>query len=432
MEKMKTIIMGAAGRDFHNFNVFFRNNPKYEVVAFTATQIPFISGRRYPNGLAGRLYPRGIPIFDEKELVGLIKKNKVDVVVFSYSDISHEEVMHKASIVLAAGADFWLLGPNATQLKSKKPVVSIVATRTGAGKTTIARFVAKILREEGYRTGIIRHPMPYGNLSRQVCQRFGSYDDLKGSTIEEREEYEGYIGEGFVVWAGVDYEKILGAAEEECDAIVFEGGNNDFSLIKPDVLITVVDPTRPGQETKSFPGEVNARNADVIVINKVNIVQKSTVASMEKSVRSLNSVAPIIRVSSVINVDKPELVKGKRAVVIEDGPTVTHGGLRSAAGTAAARELKVKIVKPKGVGSIAAAIKRYGLRVIPALGYSLSQVRELEKTINSTKCDAVISATPCNLEDMMKIKWPIVRVRYDAVEQKPMLRAILRRALQKV
>lgn len=412
----RVLILGAGGRDFHNFNLFFRDNASYEVVAFTATQIPGIEGRRYPPRLAGKLYPKGIPIHAEMQLTELIKKHDIDIVVFAYSDLLHEEVMHKASAAVAAGADFWLIGQSSSQLKSRKPVIAIVATRTGAGKTTVAMAVCQILRERRKRVVVIRHPMPYGNLMKQICQRFASFEDLRRHrcTIEEMEEYSPYIEKGFVVYAGVDYELILREAEKEADVIVYEGGNNDFPLIKPGIQITVADSHRPGHELLSFPGEVNARAADILVINKVNTAPRRNTDIVEQNIRKVNSKATIIKASSVLSIDRPDLVMGKRVAVVEDAPTVTHGGLKGAAGYFAAQAAGARIVDPKpyAVGSVKVAIQNYDLQVIPTMGYGKKQLKELERTINSVPCDTVLLGTQADITMLVRIKKPVARVRY--------------------
>lgn len=412
----KVLILGAGGRDFHDFNLFFRDNPAYKVVAFTATQIPGIEGRRYPAKLAGRLYPKGIPIYEEAQLQKLIEKHRIDIVVLAYSDLLHEEVMHKASAAVAVGADFWLIGQNNGQLRSRKPVIAVVATRTGAGKTTVARAVCEILRERGKRVVVVRHPMPYGDLAKQICQRFGSLDDLKRQkcTIEEMEEYSPYLEEGFVVYAGVDYAKILRAAEKEADVIVYEGGNNDFPLIRPDLQITVADPHRPGHELLSFPGEVNARAADIVVINKVNTAPRRNADIVEQNIKKVNGKAAIVKASSVLSIDRPELVRGRRIAVVEDAPTVTHGGLKGAAGYFAAQAAGATIVDPKpyAAGSVKNVIRRYDLQVIPTMGYGRKQMKELEKTINAVPCDAVLLGTQADISALIRIKKPVAKVRY--------------------
>jgi predicted GTPase len=434
IERRKVIIMGAAGRDFHNFNVFFRDNKLYEVVAFTATQIPSIEGRRYPPVLSGRRYPRGIPIYREEEILKLIKLFNVDIVVLAYSDILHEDVMHKASLAVAAGADFWLIGPKSSQLIAKKPVIAVTASRTGAGKTTVARAVCQALKELGKHAVVIRHPMPYGDLEKQICQRFASLDDLgrHQCTIEEMEEYTPYLKEGFVVYAGVDYKRILQEAEKEADIIVYEGGNNDFPLIKPSLKITVVDPHRVGHELISWPGEVNVRTADIIVINKVDTAPSKNVDDVEKNVRKINAHAIIIKTSSQLFVDDENLIKGKNVAVVEDAPTVTHGGLKSAAGYFAAKQFGGRIVDPKryAVGTLKAIITQYNLSVIPTLGYTKEHLNDLRETINAMPVDAIVLATSADLLQLITINKPCVRVCYNVDKQtykkmKDMLRSFL-------
>jgi predicted GTPase len=413
--------MGAAGRDFHNFNVFFRDNPAFRVVAFTATQIPFISDRTYPASLAGRLYPKGIQIRPEDELGNLIVSEKITDVYFSYSDVSNQYVMDKASVVQSKGASFHLLGPSDTMIKSKKPVVAVVATRTGAGKSTISRRVADLLLERGLKPVAIRHPMPYGDLSIAV-QRFATHEDLDRfhTTIEEREEYEGHIDKGIVVYAGVDYQAILTEAEKECDVILWDGGNNDFSFYVPDVNIVVADPVRVGNESVYYPGETNVRMADVIVINKVNIVTKKSVDQLIKNCRELNAKAAIVKTRSEAVLDRPELVRRKRVLAVEDGPSVTHGGLSIGAGAVAAKSVGATLVDPrsKAVGSIKSAYQRFPKlgKVLPALGYSEAQLKELEQSINAVECDAVVLGTPSDLTKMIKIKKPVARVDFEAYE----------------
>ncbi|MBU5537366.1 MAG: cyclic 2,3-diphosphoglycerate synthase [Candidatus Aenigmatarchaeota archaeon] len=422
MKRIKTIILGAAGRDFHNFNMVYRDNPNYEVVAFTATQIPGIAGRLYPKELAGKLYPKGIPIYPEEKLPELIKKFKVDQVVFAYSDVSHEYVMHRASIALSNGADFVLLGPNSTMLKSSKPVISVTAVRTGSGKSQTTRKIAKILKNRGKRVAVIRHPMPYGHLKKQIVERFATYHDLDkyNTTIEEREEYEPHIDNGIIVYAGVDYEKILRQAEKEADVIIWDGGNNDFSFIKSDLYIVVVDPHRAGHELKYHPGETNLRMADVIVVNKIDSAKKSDIRQVIKNTKSLNPKAKIILAKSVVTVDKPELIEGKKVLVVEDGPTLTHGGMPYGAGTVAAQKYNCEIIDARkySVGSIKDVYKDYPhlKKELPAMGYSKKQIKELEKTINSAKCQAVIDATPIKLPRIMKINKPVVQVDYELQE----------------
>lgn len=413
--------MGAAGRDFHNFNVFFRNNPDFRVVAFTATQIPYISNRTYPASLAGRLYPKGIPIRPEDELRDLIVSEKVADVYFSYSDVSNQYVMDKASIVQSKGASYHLLGPADTMIRSKKPVVAVVATRTGAGKSTISRRVANLLLERGLKPVVIRHPMPYGDLSIAV-QRFATHEDLDRfhATIEEREEYEGHIDKGLVVYAGVDYQAILDEAEKEGDVILWDGGNNDFSFYTPDLNIVVADPVRIGDESVYYPGETNVRMADVIVINKVNIVAKKAVDQLIQNCRALNPGAKIVKTKSEAVLDKPELVRKKRVLAVEDGPSVTHGGLSIGAGAVAAKAVGATLVDPrsKAVGSIKSAFQRFPKlgKVLPALGYSEEQLKELEQSINAVECDAVVLGTPSDLTRMIKIRKPVARVIYEALE----------------
>jgi len=423
MAKKRVIVMGAAGRDFHNFNVYFRGNDEYEVVAFTATQIPGIEGRTYPPELAGPNYPNGIPIYPEEELPSLIKKFNVDEVVFAYSDVSHEYVMHKASIALAAGADFRLMGPSTTMLKAKVPVVSVCAVRTGSGKSQTSRKVTKILRSNGYRVVIIRHPMPYGDLRKQVCQRFATFEDLDKyeCTIEEREEYEPHIRNGVIVYAGVDYEKILREAEKEADVIVWDGGNNDLPFYKPDLHIVVADPHRPGHELKYHPGEANLRMANVVVINKVDTAEPENIEKVENNVKKANPNAIIVKASSPMKVDNPELIKGKRALVIEDGPTLTHGEMPYGIATIAAKKLGASEIvdpRPYAVGSIVEAYKKYKHlgAILPALGYGEHQIRELEETINATPCDIVVVGTPIDLRRIVKINKPAVYVRYELQE----------------
>lgn len=419
-KKNSVIIMGAAGRDFHNFNVYFRNNPAYKVVAFTATQIPDITGRKYPASLAGKYYPQGIPIYPEEQITDLIKKFDVDSVVFSYSDIPYAYVMGKSAVVNAAGADFILLGPKNTMIVSKKPVIAICAVRTGCGKSQVSRKIFEILRKKGLKVASIRHPMPYDkNLTMQVCQRFASYADLDNynCTIEEREEYEPYIDMNGIIYAGVDYEKILRTAEKEADVIIWDGGNNDFSFIKPDLLITIADPHRAGDELTYYPGEMNVRSANIIIINKVNTARKEDIETVRKNVRAINPTAQIIDGVSVIQTDDKKMIKGKRVLVIEDGPTVTHGGMRYGAGTVAAQEYGAKTLvdpRPFAVGSIIDTFNKYPhlTNVLPAMGYGKKQIQELERTINNTDCDVVISGTPIDLTRILKTTKPLVRIRY--------------------
>ncbi|MEO0285946.1 MAG: cyclic 2,3-diphosphoglycerate synthase [candidate division WOR-3 bacterium] len=432
--KKRVIIMGAAGRDFHNFNVFFRDNEEFEVVAFTATQIPDIAGRKYPPELAGKLYPEGVPIYHEDELEELIKKYKVDFVVFAYSDVSHEYVMNRASRAMAAGASFMLLGPEHTMIKSSKPVISVCAVRTGSGKSQTTRKVAEILKKLGKKTVVIRHPMPYGDLTKQVVQRFGSHEDLDkhNCTIEEREEFEPHIDRGNVVYAGVDYEKILRQAEQEADVILWDGGNNDFPFFKPDLHIVVADPHRPGHEVTYHPGETNLRMADVIIINKIETAYPEDIQVVRENARASNHKAIIIEAASPIFVEDHEKIKGKKVLVIEDGPTLTHGEMAYGAGYVAAEKYgAAEIVDPRpyAVGSIKETYEKYTqLEVIlPAMGYSPKQLKELEDTINSVPADLVIVATPINLGKILNLNKPYVRVRYELQEiGKPDLEDIIR------
>jgi predicted GTPase len=420
---IRTLIMGAAGRDFHNFNVFFRENKDYEVVAFTATQIPNIEGRLYPPELAGKLYPKGIPIYPESDLVKLIGELKVDQVVFAYSDVPHEYVMHKASTVLAAGADFRLMGSKSTQVKSSKPVVSVCAVRTGSGKSQTTRRVSLILRGMGYKVAAIRHPMPYGNLVAQEVQRYADYEDLDEyeCTIEEREEYEPHIDNGVIVYAGVDYTKILRAAEKEVDIVLWDGGNNDFPFYVPDLQIVVADPHRPGHESGYHPGEVNAREADVFVINKVDTANPENVIKVRENLRLLNPKAIVIEAASPLFVDDPAAIQGKRVLVIEDGPTLTHGEMAYGAGYVAARRFgAAEIVDPRpfAVNSIKATYEKYPKtgHILPAMGYGEAQTRDLEATINRSDVDLVIIGTPIDLTRIIKINKPAQRVRYELQE----------------
>jgi len=423
MTPIKTLIMGAAGRDFHNFNTFFRGNKDYEVVAFTATQIPDIEGRQYPKELAGDLYPAGIPIYAESELAELIKKYKVQQVVFAYSDLPHEYVMHKASQVNALGADFRIMGTNYTQVKSTKPVVSVCAVRTGSGKSQTTRRVSLILREMGYKVAAIRHPMPYGNLVRQEVQRFADYSDLDKHecTIEEREEYEPHIDNGVIVYAGVDYEKILRQAEKEVDIILWDGGNNDFSFYVSDYQIVVADPHRAGHESTYYPGETNVRMADVFVINKVDTADPEKVIQVRENLRRLNPNAIVIEGASPLFVDDPVAIQGKRVLVVEDGPTLTHGEMAYGAGYVAARRFgAAEIVDPRpfAVKSIAATYIKYPKTgpILPAMGYGEAQTRDLEATINASDVDLVVIGTPIDLTRIIKINKPYQRVRYELQE----------------
>jgi len=415
--------MGAAGRDFHDFNVYFRDNPAYQVVAFTATQIPNIEGRTYPAALAGSLYPNGIPIYPESALPKLIKEQQVDQVIFAYSDISHETVMHRASIVLAAGADFRLLGPRATMLKSSKPVVAVCAVRTGSGKSQTTRAVATALRAMNQRIVVVRHPMPYGILDDQIVQRFATLDDLSRNptTIEEREEFEPHIAQGTIVYAGIDYEKILRQAETEADIILWDGGNNDFPFYQPDLLIVIVDPLRAGHELRYHPGEMNLRMADAIVINKVDTANAEDVNCVRANVRFANPTATVLEAASPIFVDDPNAIRGKRVLVVEDGPTVTHGDMAYGAGVIAAHKFGAREIvdpRPYAVGSIRETYAKYPGTgtVLPAMGYGDKQIQELEATINATPVDLVLIATPVDLRRVIRIQHPTDRVRYELQE----------------
>jgi predicted GTPase len=424
MGARKVIILGAAGRDFHNFNCVFRDDPGHQVVAFTATQIPDIAGRRYPPELAGRLYPDGIPILAEEDLERLIRDEGVDEVVFAYSDVTHEHVMHLGSRVVAAGADYRILGADATMLASRVPVVSVCAVRTGSGKSQTTRRVAKVLRDRGLRVVVIRHPMPYGDLVKQRAQRFATVEDLDlhECTIEEREEYEPHITSGNVVYAGVDYGEILAAAEKEADVILWDGGNNDLPFYRSDPEIVVVDPHRPGHELRYFPGEANLRRADVVVINKVSTAPEEGLKVVRENIATVNPSATVIEAESPISVTEPEAIAGKRVLVIEDGPTLTHGGMAYGAGVVAAREhgaAELVDPRPHAVGTIAETFEKYPQTeyVLPAMGYGDEQIRELEATIRATPCDLVIIGTPVDLRRLVEIDKPAVRVTYDLVER---------------
>ena len=423
MSKVKTIIMGAAGRDFHNFNLIYRDNDKYDVVAFTATQIPDIDGRKYPTELAGKLYPNGIPIHDESDLQQLIEDNNIEEVVFSYSDIMHEDVMHKASKVIAWGAHFKILGGEPTMVKSTKPVIAIGAVRTGCGKSQTTRRVAQILKDAGHKVAAIRHPMPYGDLAEQKVQRFATLDDLKKHkcTIEEMEEYEPHIETGTIVYAGVDYEAIVREAEKEADIILWDGGNNDMPFYKPDLNIVVVDPHRAGHERLYYPGETNLLMADVVIINKIDTADTEDIDEVRWSVREANPNAVIIDAASPISVENAELILGKTALVVEDGPTLTHGEMTYGAGMVAAEKFGAADVvdpRPFTVGSITETFEKYPDigELLPAMGYGEQQMKDLEKTIENTKCEVVIIGTPIDLRRIINIKQPSVRVTYDLQE----------------
>lgn len=423
MERKNVLIMGAAGRDFHNFNTFFRDKEEYNVKAFTATQIPNIDGRKYPASLAGKLYPDGIMIHDEKDLTKLIKELDIDEVYFSYSDVPYNYVMNKSAEVNAAGASFILIGTKETMLKSSKPVIAIVAVRTGSGKSQTSRKVVELLRAAGKKVVAIRHPMPYGDLEKQRVQRFGTLEDLKTHkcTIEEIEEYEPHVANGGVIYAGVDYGDILAQAEKEADVIIWDGGNNDFSFYKPDLTITVADPHRPGHESSYYPGNVNIRLADVVVLNKVESAEPKNVLAVRNAVRAINPKATIIDAASPIKVDNPDVIKGKRVLVVEDGPTLTHGEMEYGAGTIAAMNYGAsELVDPRPftVKSITATYEKYpkiGV-LLPAMGYGDDQVKDLETTINSTECDSVVIGTPIDLGRILKINKPYTRVGYDLQE----------------
>jgi len=420
----KVLILGAAGRDFHNFNVVFRHNPEFQVVAFTATQIPDISNRRYPPELAGDLYPQGIPIAEEKEMERLISKQGIDVVVFSYSDVAHPTVMHLASRAVAAGADFWLLGTEHTQLKSSLPVVSVCAVRTGCGKSPVSRRVAAELRRLGWRPVVIRHPMPYGDLAEQAVQRFARLQDLERHkcTIEEREEYEPHIVNGTVVYAGVDYEAILRQAEQEGDLILWDGGNNDTPFYSSDLEIVVADPHRPGHELAYYPGEVNLRRAHVVIINKVDTASAPNVDVVRQNVRQHNPKATIIEAACKVSVAAPEQINGRRVLVVEDGPTLTHGEMPYGAGVVAARQwgaAELMDARPYAVGSIRGTYERFThlTTLLPAMGYSAIQRHELEETINRVPADLVLVATPVDLGAILRLNKPCVRVGYEVEER---------------
>ncbi len=432
MPKRRVLIMGAAGRDFHNFNLVYRDNPDFEVVAFTATQIPNIDGRVYPAELAGKLYPKGIPIHPESELIGLIASLAVDEVVFAYSDVSHETVMHHASSVLAAGADFTLLGTKATQLKSTRPVVSICAVRTGSGKSQTTRAVAGVLRDLSYKVAAIRHPMPYGNLVAQAVQRFAEMDDMDeyNCTIEEREEYEPLLDERVVVYAGVDYERILRQAEQEADVLVWDGGNNDLPFFVPDLLIVVADPHRPGHEKTYHPGEANARAADVFIINKVDTAAPEAVLTVHANLRELNPRAEVIEAASPVRVADERALRGRRVVVVEDGPTLTHGGMPHGAGWLAARRCGAVVVDPRpwAVGSLRDTYQAFPSigPVLPAMGYGEVMIHELEQTLNSADAEVVLVGTPIDLGRFLRLNKPVQRARYELEEiGRPTLQDVL-------
>jgi len=438
VSKIRVIIMGAAGRDFHNFNVYFRNNSNYEVIAFTATQIPDIADRKYPVELSGPLYPKGIPIYLEEDLPNLIKKNEIDQVILAYSDLPHQYVMDKASIVLASGADFRLMGPKNTMLKSKVPVVSICAVRTGCGKSQTTRKVSEILKKMGYKIAVIRHPMPYGDLREQIWQRYETYDDLDryNCTIEEREEYEPHIDRGNILYAGVDYQEILKRAEEEADIILWDGGNNDLPFYKPNLHIVVTDPHRAGHEMTYYPGEANLRMADVVVINKIDTANPDKINLLRENIYKLAPNAIVVDAASPLTIDHPEFIRGKRVLVVEDGPTLTHGEMKYGAGVIAAQKFGAKEIidpRPYAMGSIKDTYEKYpGIgTLLPAMGYGKKQIQELEDTINATDCDIVIIGTPIDLTRIIKINKKSIRVKYKLQEiGRPDLEEILNKKIK--
>lgn len=420
--RRRVLILGAAGRDFHNFNVVYRDDPAVEVAAFTAAQIPGIAGRRFPATLAGPLYPDGIPIVDEEEIEALCRIHAINEVVFAYSDVTHEHVMHVASRALAAGADFSLLGPKATMLVSSCPVIAIAAVRTGCGKSALARWLSKQLRERGLRVAVLRHPMPYGDLGKARAQRFATLSDISTMecTVEEREEYEAHVAAGTVVFAGIDYAEILRQAEVEAEIIIWDGGNNDFPFIRPDLLITLADALRPRQVTTHHPGETVARMADVLVVSKVNAASSGDVALLEQQLKLVNARAPIVRAALSIELDDVDAVREKRALVIEDGPTITHGGMSYGAGYVAARDAGAMIVDPREsappeLQKVFAVYPHIG-RVLPAVGYNKTQLAALEAAINESQAEIVVSATPIDLGQLLELNKPVVRVRYEFAE----------------
>lgn len=435
----KVIIMGAAGRDFHNFNNYFRDNEGYEVVAFTATQIPGIDNRRYPSVLAGDNYPEGIPIYPEDKLEELILENDIAEVIFAYSDVAHEDLMHKASQVISWGADFKLMGTKSTMIKSRLPVIAITATRTGSGKSQVSRYIGVLLKSLGFKPIVIRHPMPYGQLVEQKVQRFASFDDLDlhNCTIEEREEYEPHIEAGLVVYSGVDYGEILKQAETEADVIIWDGGNNDFSFYQPDLNIVVVDPLRIGDETSYYPGEINLLSADIAIVNKVNTAESDSVEELKKIIINNNPRAQIILANSNITVDNQALIKGKRVLVIEDGPTLTHGQMSYGAGVIAAKMFGAKELinpRPFAVGSILDTLNKWPelQELVPAMGYSEAQIKDLEETVNNSPAEVVVTGTPIDLNRVIKISKPVVRVRYNLEEIEPQLEKLLVKMLKNI
>ncbi|MFD2115657.1 cyclic 2,3-diphosphoglycerate synthase [Paenibacillus yanchengensis] len=442
MTKKNIIIIGAAGRDFHNFNTYYRNNDSYNVVAFTAAQIPDIDGRRYPAELAGSLYPEGIPIYSQDELPKLIKELQADECVFAYSDIRYEDVMSVGAIANAAGADFTLLGPKNTMLKSNKPVISICAVRTGSGKSQTSRKIIELLMEHGLKVVAVRHPMPYGDLAAQRVQRFATVEDLQlhKCTIEEMEEYEPHITRGNIIYAGVDYEEILRAAENDpdgCDVIIWDGGNNDFSFYQADLAVTVLDPHRPGHELNYYPGEVSLRISDIAIINKIDSATPEAIKIVEENIKRTNPTATIIKAESKITVDNPEMIKGKRVLVVEDGPTLTHGEMKIGAGTVAAERLGAQELvdpRPYTVGTLTDTLNKYSHieNLLPAMGYGKQQLKDLEETINRTECDVVIIGTPIDLSRVIKIDKPFTRVHYELDEVgSPNLEETLREFVKK-
>jgi predicted GTPase len=423
VDRIRTLIMGAAGRDFHNFNVVYRDDERYEVVAFTAAQIPNIAGRRYPAALAGPLYPEGVPIYPEEELRRRVEELRVRQVVFSYSDVAYVDVMHRAAISNAAGADFVLLGPRATMLDSRKPVIAVCAVRTGSGKSQTTRRIVRLLRDKGLRVSVVRHPMPYGDLVAQRAQRFAALEDLEvqGCTIEEIEEYQPHIEAGSVVFAGVDYGEILRRAEEEADVILWDGGNNDLPFYRPSLHLVVADPLRPGNELTYHPGEANLRMADVVIINKIDTADLSATEELRGHIRSANPRAMIVEAASPVTGEGAETIAGRKVLVVEDGPTLTHGEMRFGAGTVLARKFgAAEIVDPRpyAVGSIAETFRTYPSigRLLPAMGYGEEQVRDLEATIERVPCDVVVIGTPADLTRLMRIRQPVVRTRYELQE----------------
>jgi predicted GTPase len=423
MDRIRTLILGAAGRDFHNFNVVYRDDTRYDVVGFTAAQIPNIAGRRYPRELAGPLYPQGVPIFPEEELAALVARLDVRQVVFSYSDVSYPYVMHRAAIAQAVGADFVLLGPRATMLESRTPVIAVCAVRTGAGKSQTTRRIASLLRDRGFRVAVVRHPMPYGDLVAQRVQRFTTLDDMKRQhcTIEEMEEYEPHIVNGSIVYAGVDYADILDKAEKDADVILWDGGNNDLPFYKPALHIVVADPLRLGNELTYHPGEANLRMADVVVINKIDTADLAATEQLRDHIRAANPDAMIVEAASPVMADRPTTVTGRAVLVVEDGPTVTHGEMRFGAGTVLAKKFGAREMvdpRPFAVGSIADTYQTYREigPILPAMGYGDEQVRDLEATIERVPCDVVVIGTPIDLTRLVKIRQPVVRVRYELQE----------------